>query len=120
MGFGVALEFITADHFVIATKGAVLARFTVEDLKTYAKMSPETITRPFASLTSCRRSSICCRPTWFASPWRTSRIATARLQQIELVVQDHPELVSGLRAPVVPVGVAEPDLQALNRGHIPG
>ena len=26
------------------------------------------------------------RRTWFASPWRTSRIATARLQQIELVV----------------------------------
>ena len=31
MGFGVALQFITADHFVIAIKGAVLARFTVED-----------------------------------------------------------------------------------------
>jgi hypothetical protein len=29
MGFAVALQFITADHFVIALKDAVLARFTV-------------------------------------------------------------------------------------------
>jgi hypothetical protein len=44
----------------------------------------------------------------------------ARLQQIKLVVQDQPELESGLRSPIVPVGVAEPDLQALDRGHVPG
>ena len=55
MGFGVAQQFITADHFVIARKDAVFARFTVEDLNAYAKMSPETITRPFASSTSCKK-----------------------------------------------------------------
>src|SRR5262245_27705412 len=39
---------------------------------------------------------------------------------MELVVQDHLELVSGLLSPIVPVGVAEPELQALDRRDVPG
>ena len=39
MGFGVALQFITGDHFVIAIKDAVLTRFTVEDLNAYPKIA---------------------------------------------------------------------------------
>jgi hypothetical protein len=86
------LTLLTADNFAGVQTRHGISRNRSEPRASWPKngcgnnRNPETpgASRRFRSLSASRRSRVCCPPTWFASPWRTSRIATARLQQIEL------------------------------------